>query len=76
MSYRNISFTKALATLLGVPFKLSSCKSIPKVFKISRTLASIRFLFSSSEISKASALKGVLAEECSQLIHEFFKKKR
>ncbi len=56
-----ISFTNILATRLGVPFKLSSVKSIPKVVKIFSTSFLICSIFSSSDISKASFLNGVTA---------------
>ena len=54
-----ISFTYIFATLKGVPFKLSSVKSIPSISSISRTFSCITLIFSSSEISKASSLIGL-----------------
>ena len=56
-----ISLTNILATLFGVPFRLSSVKSMPKVVKIFSTSFFIDSIFSSSEILKASALSGVSA---------------
>src|SRR5690554_7527465 len=52
-----ISFTNILATRLGVPFRLSSVKSIPRVVKIFSTSFLIDAIFSSSVLSKASALR-------------------
>ena len=54
-----ISLTNILATRLGVPFKLSSVKSKPNVFKIFSTSFLINSIFSSSEIAKASLRIGV-----------------
>ena len=56
-----ISLTNILATRLGVPFKLSSVKSKPKVLRMFSTSFFINSIFSSSEIANASSLKGVCA---------------
>ena len=58
----NISLTNIFATLFGVPFKLSSVKSIPNVNRIFLTSSSIASILSKSLILKASFLKGVSLE--------------
>lgn len=56
-----ISLTNIFATRLGVPFRLSSVKSKPKVFKMLSTSFLIDLTFWSSVKSNASERKGVSA---------------
>ena len=56
-----ISFTYILATLFGVPLRLSSVISIPNVYKISATFSSIISIFSASDNLNASSRIGVSA---------------
>ena len=59
----NNSFTYILATRRGVPLKLSSRKSMPKISIMALKCGVIAAIFSSSVLSKASARNGVSTEE-------------
>src|SRR5690606_7196123 len=59
----NTSLTYILATRRGVPLRLSSVRSRPRMCMISRKCFSMRLIFSSSSSSNASGRSGVSAEE-------------
>ena len=70
-----ISWTYILATLFGVPLRLSSVRSRPSVSIMALKCFSMMAIFSSSLLSKASGRKGVsvLVKACSSPISSSLK---